>query len=272
MDISTVDLKKILTIEYLMNVTKIEKNDESTNQNVYIIYTTLEKYVVKIYKELKHVESMIKVHEYLYENNIYVPNIVINKKEKGFSILNNNYIIVYTFLNGTQLGKTYKKIPNEIIKKLANQVRRMHDITHDIEKYNLDKVPFTIDKKFDRNSLLHFDLTKMNIFLNNEKIGFIDFDDAKVGPSVYDVAILCSLLFFTKSSGVDKNGCRLFIETYYEKDRELMKNETKYIKEISIKWIDYIMSNNLFDTSLKSSFEIKKQLIIKSMDVVMLWK
>mgnify|MGYP003308183202 CR=1 FL=1 len=48
-----------------------------------------------------------------------------------------------------------------------------------------------------RKSILHFDLTKGNVFYNN-KIEFIDFDDAKYGNSIYDVTILIGFLFISK--------------------------------------------------------------------------
>ena len=48
-------------------------------------------------------------------------------------------------------------------------------------------------------SILHFDVTKNNIFYNDGKIYFIDFDDAKYEPVICDVAIAITNLFISKA-------------------------------------------------------------------------
>ena len=142
----------------------------------------------------------------------------------------------------------------------------MHDKTEGTNMFNLKEVPFKIDKALTRCSMLHFDLTKVNIFYNdkNDKIGIIDFDDAKYGPSVVDVAICCSLLFISKSKGIDTDGINTFINEYYSNDN---KNEIMFIKEIALEWTKYILNNNQFDTSTNESFKLKKELIEKELSI-----
>ena len=96
---------------------------------------------------------------------------------------------------------------------------------------------------------------------NKDKVGFIDFDDAKFGPSVYDVAITISLLFLSKSRGAELDKIKTFIDSYYESDTQNKEIELPYIKSIALKWIDYLLTKNSFDTSTKESFEVKKKLI-----------
>lgn len=112
-------------------------------------------------------------------------------------------------------------------------------------------------------SILHFDLNKNNIFYNNGKVGFIDFDDAKFGPSICDISIIISFLFLSKKRGIDSENIKNFIDSYYGDELELKKKEIKYLKEYALKWIDYLQYNNEFDTSLKESFETKRNLIEK---------
>ena len=152
--------------------------------------------------------------------------------------------------------------------QIAKELRKIHEITIGKNKYNLKPIPFELKGKFSRNSVLHFDLTKGNIFYNEEwpnKIGFIDFDDAKYGPTVVEVAIIVSLLYFTKSGGVNKTGFQAFINEYYGNDETIKEEELPYIRECALKWVNYIIDNNQFDSSTNQSFEIKRNLILTEM-------
>lgn len=40
-----------------------------------------------------------------------------------------------------------------------------------------------------------------------------------------------------------------------------MNEESPFIKEYVSSWVDYLLNNNSFDTSLKGSFEYKKEMI-----------
>lgn len=122
---------------------------------------------------------------------------------------------------------------------------------------------FLFGNDIERKSVLHFDLTRNNIFINTEqdKIGFIDLDDAKFGASVCDVAILIANLFFSKSRGTNLEGMRKFIDAYYENDLEIKSVEVPRIKELALMWIDYVLDGNEFDSSTTESFEARKRLI-----------
>ena len=250
------DLKTVLSNKYCINILNIEKSLESTDGNVYIIDTDKNKFVAKIYTDLNHANTMINIHTDLYNKNFYVPQIIKTNNNKNYIILEDNKILVlYSFLEGCKISK----VLNDIIKPLARELKKLHNSTKE-NIYKLDDVPFDVDKSIKRCSLLHFDLTKNNIFYNN-KIGFIDFDDAKYGPSILDVSILVSLLFFSKSRGFDINNFKLFINTYYENDTDTKKEEIKLIKEYAIKWINYTLNKCEFNPSIKNSFEIKKELM-----------
>ena len=254
------DLKEILSKKYNINIIDIEKNIESTDGNVYIIKTDKCKYVAKIYTSTRHTLQMIKLHIDLYNKGFYIPNIIKTKNRSNYIILpNNNKLVLYSFLKGYKISEMINNISSDTIILLARQLKKLHNNTKE-NIYKLDKVPFKVDKYVNRFSLLHFDLTKDNIFYNN-KIGFIDFDDAKYGPSILDVSILIALLFISKSRGIDKDNIKLFIDTYYQNNNELKQKEIKLIKEYAIKWIDYTLNKQDFNQSIKNSFEMKKQLL-----------
>ena len=241
---------------YNLNVKEIIKNEESTDGNVYIIITNNNRVIMKIYDDLNHVKSIIKLHNYI-SNNMNIPNIIKTKNSKDYKKYNNKYLVLFTFLEGEKVKEYIGN--NEIIKRIAKEIRKLHDLTEGRNTFNLKKVPFRINSNLKRNTILHFDLTKENIFYNkkNNSIGIIDFDDAKYGPAVVDVAICCSLLFMSKSKGLDKKSMNIFLNEYYNGDDD----EMKYIKEISLSWVEYIMNNNEFSTSTNESFQVKKELI-----------
>lgn len=258
-------LKDIIEQEYEIEVRKIEKSETSTDGNVYIINT--DKYVLKIYKDIEHTKSMVELHNFLYERKFFLPKVIENKKKKLYTEIGENQnIVLYSFLRGKQL-KQVKQISEEKfsknVTKLANELRRFHDITSGKNIFNLREVPFKNNITTERYSTLHFDLTKDNIFYDMEidKIGFIDFDDAKYGQSIIDVSIACALIFISKKQGIDIENMQFFINSYYKDNENLKQKETPFIKDIVIEWVNYVTSGNEFDTSTNESFEIKKKLI-----------
>ena len=145
----------------------------------------------------------------------------------------------------------------EVIYKIAMELRRMHDLL----TTNIGFSEINFDINLQRKSVLHFDLTKDNILYNDEDIAFIDFDDAKYGESVIDVSILIALFFVSSKTGVNLEGIRYFVDSYYGDDVDLKTKETCFIKKCALKWIDYTLENNEFESSLIENFELKKKLI-----------
>ena len=254
------NLEKILKESYEIQINNIKKNFDSTDGNVYLIKSNNNTYIFKMYNSLEHTQSMIKLHNFLNENNLYVPRIIQTKNKEYYKKYNDKYIVMYSFLEGSQLKDIIQTVDNKTILKLAKEIRRLHDLTENIT-FNLKHIDFNLETEFKRKSILHLDLTKDNIFINKDEIGFIDFDDAKFGPSVYDVAITISLLFLSKSRGAELDKIKTFIDSYYESETQNKEIELPYIKSIALKWIDYLLTKNSFDTSTKESFEVKKKLI-----------
>lgn len=264
------EIKEKIINEYgIKNILEIEKSNESSQKNVYLIYTNEKNYVIKNYKDLSHTNLMIDIHNLLEKNNFNSPIIYKNNEKLQYTKLeDNSYIVLYSFMAGKDIEykNNSKTMDLALVREIAKNVKQFHKITREFNNHSIDEVPFKLEKNISRKSLLHFDLTRSNIFNDNGKIGIIDFDDAKFGASVCDVAIAIANLFFSKSRGVDKEGYKEFIETYYSDEKEEVKRvEIPMINEIAIKWIDYVLKNNNFDASDTESFEARKKLIIKNL-------
>ena len=251
-------IKSLIKNEYNFDVQYIEKSNESTDGNVYIIQTSNEdsKFVIKIYDDIEHAKSMIKLHTYLNENGLIVPDVIENKEGLLYSTFNYGYcikyIVCYSFIKGIKLKEIDFNIDK--INAVAEYLRKLHRIK--VNKFNLKSVPFNI--KSDRLSVIHFDITKNNIFIGeDDRICFIDFDDAKWGASVCDVAIAVANLFISKANGLDINGAKAFIDSYYKDNSLLKEKELPMIKETAIKWLNSIINNQNFDTSTRAGLQNK---------------
>lgn len=256
------ELKQSIQENYDIKITEITKNEESTDGNVYIINSSNKKYVVKVYDSLDHVKNMIDVYKILKKNKINAPVIINTNENKMYiSLFKTKYVIVYSFLKGKQIEFKNNRLDEITILKISRLLRKMHECTLNSNVYNLPIVEFIDYNNSLRKSILHFDITSKNVFTNDYEIYFIDFDDAKYGPCVCDVAIAVANLFFSKTRGVDKKGIESFINEYYKNDDVNKEKELPLIKEIAINWIDDILNYNNFDSSMKDSLKIKRKLI-----------
>lgn len=257
-------IENILKSKYDINVTSIEKSGESTDGNVYIISSIDRiKYVIKVYDNIKHADAMTSIHMYVNQLGLKAPKIIINNLEEKISRCEDKYIVCYSFAEGVKLKEI--NLTAEIIKSIAVYLIKLHSINSN--KFNMEDIPYSVDS--DRQSVLHFDITKHNIFVNqnkNNEICFIDFDDAKFGASVCDVAIASTNLFISKIEGADINGMKLFINAYYENDEELKNKELPLIKDAAINWLHSIIDNPNLDTSTRAGLENK----IKSWNEIIL--
>ena len=93
----------------------------------------------------------------------------------------------------------------------------------------------------------------------SEKIGLIDFDDAKYGETIIDIAILIANLYFSKTKQTNIEGIKTFLNEYYKNDNELKKTEIVLIKSAAEKWIDYVLNRNILESSTTDSFKVKKE-------------
>lgn len=159
-------LKEKIKSECLIEINEIEKSKDSTDGNVYIINTEREKYVAKIYDDLKHTVAMIELHSNLYVNNLHVPKIIKNSNNKGYTKLNNGkYIVLYSFLSGVPICDKFKDLTSDIIGEIAIQLKKFHDITDGTNRFKVKEIPFNKSCNLERESVLHFDLTRSNYFM-----------------------------------------------------------------------------------------------------------
>lgn len=261
--ISKYSWMEILKEKYNLDAKKIEKNQQSTDHNVYEIYCDTKKYIAKIYHNINHTKSMTNLHHKLAESKINVPKIIPSiTKEDYVETPEKSYLVIYSFLEGKPISRSKEtgKFDRNTISLIAKELRKIHKFTSNYNQFDLPEISFA--ESGNRKSLVHFDLTKNNIFIDvNHSIGIIDFDDAKYGESICDIAILIANLFFSKTYSVDLEGINKLIDEYYLENIELKNREIPFIKEYALKWIEYTLRESKLDSSIVESFKIKYKLI-----------
>lgn len=261
-------IRFVLNEKYNINeIENIEKSIDSTDKNVYIIYGK-EKYIAKIYNNLEHTLEMIKLYNFLNDLDISVPKIYSATDNNQYSQIDKYYIVIYSFINGKQLEFTNKQLNRKLIIEIAKYLSAFHKKTEYYISNNLPQMPFEINPDL-RKSVLHFDLTKDNIFVDENKVTLIDFDDAKYGNSVCDIAIFIANIFFSKTRGIDQEGIKIFLNSYYENNFNLKQKEIPYIEKFALMWIKYTIDNNYFEVSTTESFIVKEKLIKENMNKIL---
>ena len=84
-----------------------------------------------------------------------------------------------------------------------------------------------------------------------------DFDDAKVGPALCDVAIALTNLFISRKNGTDINGMNIFLDAYYKNNIEQRQVEEPIIKNIATEWLKYTLKNPKLDKKTIDGLENK---------------
>ncbi len=255
-------IKQIFNNQLHIDCLSVEKNSDSTDGNVYMIKCATDKFIAKVYDDIKHANSMVMLHNTL-SKMIHIPQIIYS--DLNDEATNKNHIVIYSFMKGTPIDEkiTNGKIDSEIIKKIGKTIHQMHDLASQGNKFQLPELPFdTINQ---RRAMLHFDLTKSNIFANeNDEISIIDFDDAMYGSAIYDISILIAFFFFSETRGVDLEGMHTFLDSYYEEDEVLKNEEIKHIKVCVTQWVDYLTSNKELPDDLIECFKTKCKMINES--------
>lgn len=240
------------------DVCQVIKSEESTDGNVYIIQCKTKKYVAKLYKSKQHAKSMVALHQKLIKHDINLPQIICS----NINNVQDEYIVVYSFIEGIQIADVIKTkiFDKKIIYKIASMLRKMHDIDYESNEFKLPELSFLTYNE--RKTLLHFDLTKHNVFLlDNEDIAIIDFDDAKYGPAIYDISIFITFFFISTNRGVDIEKINDFLTEYYLGNEKIKNRELPFISSCALEWIDYILNQNTLDKSMIEIFKKKKEII-----------
>ncbi len=97
-------LYSIFTKTLKENIVELEKNEDSSDGNVYNINCKTNKYIAKVYSAKRQASSMVLLHRKLYQSGLNVPNIIYDNLNEE----SDEYIVIYSFVNGRQITDTLR--------------------------------------------------------------------------------------------------------------------------------------------------------------------
>jgi len=200
------------------------------------------KYVLKIYNKDSNIETEVQFGHYLYNKKIPTAKIIENSKGQLITAVDDLRGVLFEFCNGEQIK--WGDINGAFSEHLAEIVAKMHFLmlnntqipANDYYKCKIGSLVGLSDVKIIQKSkeigdsverlvfpdlrqgLIHSDLTRQNILATKDRNSvdaIIDFGDAHYDYIVWDLAVLITHIFITKTYGIDWKALSVFIKKYY---------------------------------------------------------
>lgn len=272
--------------------------DEGLSSFALLVIDKDKKYILKIYDKKSNIETEAKFGKFLDDNNVPVAKIIRNTDDDLISSVDNFKSILFNFCEGEPIK--WENISNLLSENLAETVAQMHSLMMDnnsisAKDYRMCEISSSsgitnqkiaekieevkkerneIDLSNSRIALIHADLTRGNILTNKDRNSInaiIDFGDAHNDYIAWDLAVLITHVFITKTYGIDWNALSTFIKKYYSLF-PLLKNERNLIIPfIKIRNINLAVEVNI--SAKKDKENIKELLsiensVMKKLDLV----
>lgn len=200
------------------------------------------KYVLKIYNKNSNIETEAQFGYYLFKNGVPTAKIIENSKGQLITIIGDLCGTLFEFCIGEPIK--WGNISSSFSERLAEIVAKMHSLMlnnanipgKDYCKCEIDSAVGLSSEKIIQKSkevedsvrslifsdirrgLVHADLTRQNVLATkdrNDINAIIDFGDAHYDYIVWDLSILITHIFITKTYGIDWKALSDFIKKYY---------------------------------------------------------
>jgi Ser/Thr protein kinase RdoA (MazF antagonist) len=200
------------------------------------------KCILQIYNKNSNVETSVQFCNYLHKKKLPVPRVIENLNAQLITPVGSLNGVLFEFCAGKRIK--WNNIVPSLAEHLAKTVAKMHLLmlnntqipAEKCYKYKLESSvglsnPEIIEKSKKisnateklafsnfRKGLIHSDLTRQNVLATMDRKhvdAIIDFDDAHYDYIVWDLAVLITHVFITKTFGVDWKALSVFIKKYY---------------------------------------------------------
>ena len=259
---------------------KIKEIKNGNINKVYILKNSHNSFIIRTSNFTNTFEC--KVLKLLNDYHFASPHFITN------FIANDNNIVIYDYID----GKNPKKINNIFLINLATTLKKLHLINCDFEQIEYDYneenekklkeyYKDTLKSKFLSNDrefinylyndvqninfdnlnkcLIHSDIKRENVVVQDNRIFLIDFGNAYIGSRLIDI-IRVIMWFFIKDKNYNYEKIYIFINTYFTNN-----NITNEEKDIFSKLLKYCLLYNLLkDISLYNKGILEKKYIKKN--------
>ncbi len=295
-------MKKILDSELLELLQRIygladpvlSRPVSGIESSTYIIATKKRKYVAKLYDDVPSAKIIAQFQDRLSISHLPVPYILRTSSGELTTQIDDGVMVISTFSYGEPIGwsKEFASLPSHLNTSLALVVAKMHLLSLDIDtktkpshrlsveritglqSYDSTKWPFLDKLQYVRKGMIHGDLARENIFISKSRKSveaIIDFGDAHYDYITFDLAILLTQIYVTKSWGIDFDGIREFLAQYTqmnllsERERETILPLMKLRNKSLLQEIEQKLRKENADVmtldSIKRSLEFKLELL-----------
>ena len=250
------DFENILS-NYNLGSYKSNKYIFTGSNTIYEIKTLKGKFILKVHDKmnLNFIRDEFKIVEFLNKKNFPTSRIILTNDGKNLFFYKNKKISIQKFSEGIHPKKFDESMIKEVAMVLGNlgknlqnykgkcrddwgfshafrRIKFKEDSLFNFNLNNESKKVFYEMKKLNKlklkKSLVHGDLTPLNIFIENNKvISVIDWDDLHLDYRVYEISTFLSLVIFDKR-GVNRRLIKTFFR-YYEKSIPLNSEEKRAI-------------------------------------------
>ncbi|GEM_PF-862881 len=211
------------------------------NRSASLIVGSGKKYVLKTHKLSRQFDTEVYFNNYLSEKGYPVAKVIKNKDNELITLEDGWQAAIFEFKKGVEINSA--SINNNLAIDLAKVIAKLHKEMYNqdiisaenrfgcrissvegvnnqeiINKWkSLNNESKNINTNDFRKSLIHGDLTRENILTTSDKRhvdAIIDFGDSHNDYIAWDLAVLLTHIFITKTYGIDFPALKTFIDTY----------------------------------------------------------
>lgn len=227
----------------------------------YLLETDKAKYILRILegdRDLETEKKELEFLEYLSENGIPCPEVLINKKNEDYILINGKMASIFAFLKGSEV----LDVNSSILYKFGKILAKMHKLSKGMILERKEKIEMKhlfsfissdkkklkkllaenydiITEKYKKlkerdfislpSGIIHNDIFPDNVFtLDGEITGVIDFNDSITGNFLHDIAIVINFWIYNKKSYYDEELIENFLKGYTEV-RDLTEEEKELL-------------------------------------------
>jgi Ser/Thr protein kinase RdoA (MazF antagonist) len=232
-----VQLAMVLKREYSLSNPTWENPDDGIEGNTLIVTNDAHKCVIKLFNNHKQAQTVAAFQHQLYTANLLVPAITPTNNGELTVKLGSTTIVMSEFIDGVTIGwgKEFSELSGSINASLANALGGIHKASQSIpvsmemgHSLSIEHIIHQVEGKlavgrlredlqYTRKAMIHADLARENIFLDESHThvrAIIDFGDAHLDYLTYDIATLLTQVYVTKSWGVDFEAIEEFMGVY----------------------------------------------------------